>query len=269
MHFRIPDSKSLRTPVYSLIHSVPRLQYKSKWWMPCRLGNWVGSFSSIVQLFPPLDKKQSMGKVIMWVGFGRPCHLTSNLRWTHAQGYYTPPLCNHLPSIFWPVERWALMGACSGQYGITQVPYIHYFRCKNVLEHFVFLLPHKTLEHLLQYQKACHVACRHRSLHQFCPVKGWRETESEWREWGRGSEISKMGALNKAVAWVAIGFKHSVSISKTWCTSDDQVCNQRLSSAFDLLLTFLCSLIKTLTLTPPPYNALLANMDMWMTHTVP
>ena len=42
--------------------------------------------------------------------------------------------------------------------------------------------------------------------------------------------------------------------------SDVQVCHQRLSSAFDLLLIFLCSLIRTLTLTPPPNNALLANM---------
>ena len=40
---------------------------------------------------------------------------------------------------------------------------------------------------------------------------------------------------------------------------DVQVCHQRLSSAFDLLI-FLCSLIQTLT--PPPNNGLLANMDM-------
>ena len=46
-------------------------------------------------------------------------------------------------------------------------------------------------------------------------------------------------------------------------SSDVQVCHQRLSSDFDLLLIFLCSLIQTLTLTPPPNNALLANMDMW------
>ena len=42
---------------------------------------------------------------------------------------------------------------------------------------------------------------------------------------------------------------------------DIQVCHQRLSGAFDLLLIFLCSLIQTLT--PPPNNVLLANMDMW------
>ena len=42
---------------------------------------------------------------------------------------------------------------------------------------------------------------------------------------------------------------------------DVQDCHQRLSSAFDLLLFFLCSLI--LTLTPPPNNALLANLDMY------
>ena len=44
-------------------------------------------------------------------------------------------------------------------------------------------------------------------------------------------------------------------------TSDVQVCHQGLSSVFDLLL-ILCSLIQTLTLTPPPNNPLLANMDM-------
>ena len=44
--------------------------------------------------------------------------------------------------------------------------------------------------------------------------------------------------------------------------SDVQVCHQRHNSALDLLLIFLCSLIQTLTLTPPPNNALLANMDM-------
>ena len=47
----------------------------------------------------------------------------------------------------------------------------------------------------------------------------------------------------------------------THCMSDVHVCHQRHSSALDLLLTFLCSLIQTLTLTPPPNNALLANMD--------
>ena len=41
--------------------------------------------------------------------------------------------------------------------------------------------------------------------------------------------------------------------------SDVQVYYQ-LSSAFDLLLIFLCSLILTLTLTPPPNNTLLANV---------
>ena len=44
--------------------------------------------------------------------------------------------------------------------------------------------------------------------------------------------------------------------------SDVQVCHQRHSSASDLLLIFLCFLIQALTLTPPPNNALLANMDM-------
>ena len=40
-----------------------------------------------------------------------------------------------------------------------------------------------------------------------------------------------------------------------------QDCQQRLSSAFDLILIFLCPLIQTLTLTPPPNNA--ANLDMY------
>ena len=44
--------------------------------------------------------------------------------------------------------------------------------------------------------------------------------------------------------------------------SDVQVCHQWHSSAFDLLLIFLCSLIQALTLTPSSNNALLANMDM-------
>ena len=44
--------------------------------------------------------------------------------------------------------------------------------------------------------------------------------------------------------------------------SGSEVCHYGISSAFDLLLIFLCSLIQTLTLTPPPNNALLANMDM-------
>ena len=46
---------------------------------------------------------------------------------------------------------------------------------------------------------------------------------------------------------------------------DIQDCQQRLCSTFDLLLIFLCSLIQTLTLTltPPPNNALLAIMDMY------
>ena len=48
--------------------------------------------------------------------------------------------------------------------------------------------------------------------------------------------------------------------------SDVQVCQQRLSSAFDLLLIFLCSLIQTLTLTPPPNNALLLNMKVYVVH---
>ena len=54
----------------------------------------------------------------------------------------------------------------------------------------------------------------------------------------------------------------------SWCqrsiyVSDVQDCQPRLSSALDLLLIFLCSLIQTLTLTPPPNDALLANLDMY------
>ena len=53
-------------------------------------------------------------------------------------------------------------------------------------------------------------------------------------------------------------------ISSSWACkkSDVQVCHQRHNSALDLLLIFLCSLIQTLTLPPPPNNALLANMDL-------
>ena len=40
-----------------------------------------------------------------------------------------------------------------------------------------------------------------------------------------------------------------------------RIANKGLGSAFDLLLIFLCSLIQTLNLTPPPNNALLANLD--------
>ena len=50
--------------------------------------------------------------------------------------------------------------------------------------------------------------------------------------------------------------------------SNVQVCHQRLSSAFGLLLILHCSLIQTLTLTWPPNNALLANMDMWVKYHV-
>ena len=52
-------------------------------------------------------------------------------------------------------------------------------------------------------------------------------------------------------------------IHDTQSTRDVQDCQQRLSSTFDLLLIFLCSLIQTLTLTPPPNNALLAILDMY------
>ena len=50
--------------------------------------------------------------------------------------------------------------------------------------------------------------------------------------------------------------KKQVSVDNT---SDVQVWHQRLSN---LIMIFLCSLIQTLTLTPPPNNALLANMDV-------
>ena len=54
---------------------------------------------------------------------------------------------------------------------------------------------------------------------------------------------------------------HMVLIVSLWLLCDVQVCHQRLSIAFDLLLIFLCSLIQTLTLTPTPNIALLANID--------
>ena len=55
------------------------------------------------------------------------------------------------------------------------------------------------------------------------------------------------------------------STSSFSLSSDVQVCHQRHSSASDLLLIFLCSLIQALTLTPPPNNALLGNMDIRVT----
>ena len=61
-----------------------------------------------------------------------------------------------------------------------------------------------------------------------------------------------------------LGVSSILPVGIVMCTpSDVQVCHQRLSSAYDLLLIFLCSLIQTLTLTltPPPNNALLANME--------
>ena len=65
--------------------------------------------------------------------------------------------------------------------------------------------------------------------------------------------FSYLGSMGPGGVLVSFPEPHST-------TSDVQVCYQRLSSAFDLLLIFLCSLIQTLTLTPPPNNALLANM---------
>ena len=57
-----------------------------------------------------------------------------------------------------------------------------------------------------------------------------------------------------------IYWKYMYSVQKM--LSDVQVCHQRLNSAFDLLLIFLCSLTPTLIQTPPPNNALLANLDI-------
>ena len=63
---------------------------------------------------------------------------------------------------------------------------------------------------------------------------------------------------------VFLGASSILPVGIVMCTpSDGQVCHQRLSNAYDLLLIFLCSLIQTLTLTltPPPNDALLANME--------
>ena len=63
---------------------------------------------------------------------------------------------------------------------------------------------------------------------------------------------------------VFLGASSILPVGIVMCTpSDGQVCHQRLSSAYDLLLIFLCSLIQTLTLTltPLPNDALLANME--------
>ena len=73
--------------------------------------------------------------------------------------------------------------------------------------------------------------------------------------------------LMKYSFWLTIlqhEFNHMTS--HEYYMSDVQVCHQRHSSASDLLLIFLCSLIQALTLTPPPNNALLANMDMRVLH---
>ena len=60
-----------------------------------------------------------------------------------------------------------------------------------------------------------------------------------------------------------LGRVHAFATLQPSNVRDVQDCQQRLSSIFDLLLIFLCSLIQTLTLTPPPNNALLATLDMY------
>ena len=52
---------------------------------------------------------------------------------------------------------------------------------------------------------------------------------------------------------------HSTMKEEAFITRDVQHCHQRLSSAFDRLLFFLAP-----TLTTPPNNALLANLDLYM-----
>ena len=47
------------------------------------------------------------------------------------------------------------------------------------------------------------------------------------------------------------------------CKSLEQAGERKSDVQVCLLIFFFCSLIQTLTLTPPPTNALLANMDMW------
>ena len=55
-------------------------------------------------------------------------------------------------------------------------------------------------------------------------------------------------------------------IRHSWfAKSDVQDCQQRLSSAFDLFLIFLCSLIQTPTLTPPPTCNNDTQIQMWQT----
>ena len=67
-------------------------------------------------------------------------------------------------------------------------------------------------------------------------------------------------------------FRFKSSLQVCWSSKyahlrDVQDCQQRLNSGSELPLIFPCSLIQTLTLTPPPNNALLAILDMYGEHT--
>ena len=55
-------------------------------------------------------------------------------------------------------------------------------------------------------------------------------------------------------------------VRSTRSLSDVQVCHQRHCSTLDLLLIFLCSPIQTITITPPPNNAL-ANKHYGIKHS--
>ena len=63
--------------------------------------------------------------------------------------------------------------------------------------------------------------------------------------------------------WVWCSINQEISIfccpTMLLCIFKSEVCHQKFSSAFGLLLIFLSSLIQTLTPIPPPNNALLAN----------
>ena len=106
------------------------------------------------------------------------------------------------------------------------------------------------------------------SPHRLGKLVGW-EVLNERNGRLQSSEVVSCLVLGQL--WVTI-LRHEVEVcrlgkgqgraAREEKLSDVQVCHQRLSIAFDLLLIFLCSLIQTPTLTPPPNNALLTNMDI-------
>ena len=66
--------------------------------------------------------------------------------------------------------------------------------------------------------------------------------------------LSKCDSRSSLITCSGHWFVQDISAYGQYVLSDVQVCYQRVSSAFDVFLIFLCSLIQTLTLTltPPP-----------------